>query len=149
MKHVNVWSGWRVQNWKDLEGALVTWIGEVNVKSGTASDVIKRPWIIFEKTVGSTAYVAYIQDLNFELVQMQVPASEPSTSQGTSGPWPHKERHHRRASRFYAVTKDGCPPDTSTLRKRKTRHTNNPPVESHVGWIMDIREHRPRTSSVR
>ncbi|PSN55349.1 hypothetical protein C0J52_01845, partial [Blattella germanica] len=59
-----------------------------------------------------------------------------------------KDHHHRRASRFYAVTKEGRPPDTSTLRKRKTRHTNNPIVESHVGWIMDVREHRPRTSSV-
>ncbi|KDR07137.1 la-related protein 1B isoform X2 [Zootermopsis nevadensis] len=78
---------------------------------------------------------------------LEVPISEPPAFQGISGAWPHKERHHRRASRFYAVTKDGCPPDTSTLRKRKTRHTNNPPVESHVGWIMDVREHRTRTNS--
>ncbi|CAG2067107.1 unnamed protein product, partial [Timema podura] len=35
-----------------------------------------------------------------------------------------------------------------TSRKRKTRHSSNPPVENHVGWIMDVREHRPRTSSV-
>jgi hypothetical protein len=80
---------------------------------------------------------------------MQVPVLEPCTSECSSGARPRKEHHHRRASRFYAVTKDGHPPDTSTLRKRKTRHTNNPPVESHVGWIMDVREHRPRTSSVR
>ncbi|XP_069680405.1 la-related protein 1B isoform X2 [Periplaneta americana] len=80
---------------------------------------------------------------------VQIPESEPSTSQGGgTGARPRKEHHHRRASRFYAVTKEGHPPDTSTLRKRKTRHTNNPPVESHVGWIMDVREHRPRTSSV-
>ena len=31
-----------------------------------------------------------------------------------------------------------------TPRKKKTRHGNNPPVESHVGWVMDSKEHRPR-----
>lgn len=38
-------------------------------------------------------------------------------------------------------------PDPHTPRKRKTRHSNNPPVEQHVGWIMDVREHRIRTTS--
>lgn len=49
-------------------------------------------------------------------------------------------------TRFYAVTKDPHP-DPKTPRKRKTRHSNYPPVERHVGWIMDNREHRPRTHS--
>lgn len=57
-----------------------------------------------------------------------------------------QEMKHRRAPRFYAVMKDPERPEQG--RKRKTRHSNNPPVEHHVGWIMDIREHRPRTSSV-
>ncbi|XP_023719871.1 la-related protein 1 isoform X3 [Cryptotermes secundus] len=78
----------------------------------------------------------------------EIPVLERRTSECSNGARPRKEHHHRRASRFYAVTKDDHPPDTSTLRKRKTRHTNNPPVESHVGWIMDVREHRPRTNSV-
>lgn len=51
-----------------------------------------------------------------------------------------------RGPRFYAVTKDDGP-DPRTPRKRKTRHSINPPVEHHVGWIMDVKEHRPRTSS--
>ncbi|XP_044593538.1 la-related protein 1B isoform X2 [Cotesia glomerata] len=51
------------------------------------------------------------------------------------------------AHRFYAVVKDETPIDPRTPRKRKTRHSNNPPVEHHVGWIMDVREHRPRTYS--
>ncbi|KAG8280952.1 La ribonucleoprotein domain member 1B [Homalodisca vitripennis] len=54
--------------------------------------------------------------------------------------------HHRKAPRFYAVMKDPERPEQG--RKRKTKHSSNPPVEHHVGWIMDIREHRPRTSSV-
>ncbi|KAL6417935.1 hypothetical protein ACFW04_012431 [Cataglyphis niger] len=53
----------------------------------------------------------------------------------------------RIASRFFAVVKEPSV-DPTTPRKRKTRHSNNPPVEHHVGWIMDVREHRPRTHSV-
>ena len=49
--------------------------------------------------------------------------------------------------RFYPVTKDV--PDPDTPRKRKTRHSENPPLESHVGWMMDVKEHpgRDRTLS--
>lgn len=53
---------------------------------------------------------------------------------------------HRNVPRFYAVVKDERP-DPSTPRKRKTRHSSNPPVEHHVGWIMDVKEHRLRTTS--
>jgi la-related protein 1 len=54
---------------------------------------------------------------------------------------------HNRKARFYAVYKDE-PIDIRTPRKRKTRHLANPPVETHVGWVMDSVEHRPRTSSM-
>lgn len=57
-----------------------------------------------------------------------------------------KSRGRRNVPRFYAVVKDEVP-DPTTPRKRKTRHSNNPPVEQHVGWIMDVREHRLRTTS--
>ncbi|PIO33231.1 hypothetical protein AB205_0149790, partial [Aquarana catesbeiana] len=50
--------------------------------------------------------------------------------------------------RFYPVVKEGRSIDAKTPRKRKTRHSSNPPMECHVGWVMDSREHRPRTSSV-
>lgn len=52
-----------------------------------------------------------------------------------------------RRARFYAVSKDELI-DPRTPRKRKTRHSSNPVVESHVGWVMDYVEHRPRTSSI-
>ncbi|KAF5303755.1 hypothetical protein FQA39_LY09828 [Lamprigera yunnana] len=52
-----------------------------------------------------------------------------------------------KATRFYAVVKDKSP-DPRIPRKRKTRHSSNPPVEHHVGWIMDTKEHRFRTSSI-
>lgn len=53
----------------------------------------------------------------------------------------------RRTARFYAASKDPHATDVIVSRKHKTRYSLNPPVEHHVGWIMDIREHRPRTHS--
>lgn len=51
-----------------------------------------------------------------------------------------------KKARFFAVNKEEFI-DPRTPRKRKTRHLYNPPVECHVGWVMDTVEHRPRTSS--
>ncbi|KAI5739654.1 hypothetical protein M8J77_021798 [Diaphorina citri] len=59
-----------------------------------------------------------------------------------------RESQRRKTPRFYAVVKD---PESSSRTKgvkRKTRHSQDPPVEHHVGWILDVKEHRPRTSSV-
>uniref|UniRef100_A0A8C1ZB93 La ribonucleoprotein 1B n=1 Tax=Cyprinus carpio TaxID=7962 RepID=A0A8C1ZB93_CYPCA len=53
-----------------------------------------------------------------------------------------------KTPRFYPVIKDSGNLDGKTPRKRKTRHSSNPPLECHVGWVMDSREHRPRTSSI-
>lgn len=48
--------------------------------------------------------------------------------------------------RFYPVVKDSSrPPDPQTPRKQKTKYSSNPPIESHVGWVMDSREHKPRS----
>lgn len=52
----------------------------------------------------------------------------------------------RGRARFFAASKEDFV-DPRTPRKRKTRHLYNPPMESHVGWVMDTVEHRPRTSS--
>ena len=57
-------------------------------------------------------------------------------------------RRGREAARFYPVTKEPvlpvAPEDSSlVVRKRKTRHSTNPPVEQHVGWIMDKKAHAP------
>jgi len=42
--------------------------------------------------------------------------------------------------RFYPVTKETRGPIPQDVpRKRKTRHSQNPPQESHVGWIMDTK----------
>ncbi|KZC14352.1 La-related protein 1 [Dufourea novaeangliae] len=66
--------------------------------------------------------------------------------------WNDKQKNNKNGRRgvvprFFAVVKDEPSVDPRTPRKRKTRHSINPPVEHHVGWIMDVREHRPRTYS--
>ncbi|KAE8630371.1 hypothetical protein XENTR_v10000802 [Xenopus tropicalis] len=53
-----------------------------------------------------------------------------------------------KTPRFYPVVKEARSIDVQSPRKRKTRHSTNPPLEYHVGWVMDSKEHRPRTSSV-
>ncbi|KAL4712783.1 hypothetical protein ACJJTC_019435 [Scirpophaga incertulas] len=58
-----------------------------------------------------------------------------------------KAKRPRRTARFYVANKDPHATDVITSRKHKTRHSLNPPVEHHVGWIMDSRDHRPRTVS--
>ncbi|RVE42331.1 hypothetical protein evm_013005 [Chilo suppressalis] len=58
-----------------------------------------------------------------------------------------KAKRPRRTARFYAASKDPHATDVIVSRKHKTRYSLNPPVEHHVGWIMDAREHRPRTHS--
>ncbi|XP_039762805.1 la-related protein 1 isoform X2 [Pararge aegeria] len=53
-----------------------------------------------------------------------------------------KAKRPRRTACFYAANKDPHATDVISSRKHKTRHSLNPPVEHHVGWIMDVREHR-------
>lgn len=78
-----------------------------------------------------------------KIVNQEVPPPPPSTFVDNYEP----DRPYGRRARFFAVNKDE-PIDPITPRKRKTRHSNNPPVEYHIGWVMDAVEHRPRTSSV-
>ncbi|XP_017685397.1 PREDICTED: la-related protein 1B isoform X1 [Lepidothrix coronata] len=54
----------------------------------------------------------------------------------------------KKTPRFYPVVKQARSFDIKTPRKRKTRHSTNPPLECHVGWVMDSKDHRPRTSSL-
>jgi hypothetical protein len=37
------------------------------------------------------------------------------------------------------VTKEPAPHAAGELRKQKTRHSSNPPVEMPIGWIIDVR----------
>ncbi|KPJ18389.1 La-related protein [Papilio machaon] len=74
------------------------------------------------------------------------PPPKPTQHLEQSQEQPDKKRP-RRTARFYAASKDPHATDVISGRKHKTRHSLNPPVEHHVGWIMDVREHRARTHS--
>lgn len=78
-----------------------------------------------------------------KIVNQEVPPPPPSTFVDAYEP----KRPSGRRARFFAVSKDD-PIDPITPRKRKTRHSANPPVECHIGWVLDAVEHRPRTSSI-
>ncbi|CAN9502644.1 unnamed protein product [Ophioblennius macclurei] len=53
-----------------------------------------------------------------------------------------------KTPRFYPVMKESGAIDGQMPRKKKTRHSSNPPEEAHIGWVMDSREHRPRSASI-
>nr|XP_043903461.1 la-related protein 1B isoform X4 [Solea senegalensis] len=53
-----------------------------------------------------------------------------------------------KTPRFYPVMKESGNVDGQMPRKKKTRHSSNPPQEAHIGWVMDSREHRPRSTSI-
>lgn len=82
-------------------------------------------------------------------VETEVPLAVPSTSGAVPKTSAKRQipASRRNVPRFYAVTKDN-EPDPLTPRKRKTRHSSNPPMEQHVGWIMDVKEHHARTTSM-
>lgn len=78
-------------------------------------------------------------------IARSLPARVPETP-GRQVPRTPRTPHGKNAPRFYPVMKEASrPTDPQTPRKKKTRHSSNPPVEGHVGWIMDSREHPSRS----
>ncbi|KAG1679551.1 La-related protein 1 [Nymphon striatum] len=77
---------------------------------------------------------------------IQLSRSLPTNISETPRSSRRNERDNTITPRFYPVVKTDKPPvDQKTPRKRKTRHSSNPPVEGDVGWVMDSRGPRPRT----
>uniref|UniRef100_A0A3B5L5M5 La ribonucleoprotein 1B n=1 Tax=Xiphophorus couchianus TaxID=32473 RepID=A0A3B5L5M5_9TELE len=78
-----------------------------------------------------------------------VPES-PSTSQPRTPRTPRTpgRQDPNKTPRFYPVMKESGAIDGQMPRKKKTRHSSNPPQEAHIGWVMDSREHRPRSASI-
>ncbi|XP_058523324.1 la-related protein 1B-like, partial [Ochotona princeps] len=76
----------------------------------------------------------------------ECPRTHPTSTAKT--PRTSRLQDSNKISRFYPVIKEPKAIDIKCPRKRKTRHSTNPPVECHVGWVMDSRDHGPRTSTV-
>ncbi|XP_068456683.1 la-related protein 1B isoform X2 [Clinocottus analis] len=82
-----------------------------------------------------------------------LPATVPESPVAHEPRTPHTPRTPGRQDpnktpRFYPVMKESGTIDGQTPRKKKTRHSSNPPQEAHIGWVMDSREHRARSSSI-
>ncbi|GAB6026010.1 hypothetical protein CHUAL_011973 [Chamberlinius hualienensis] len=60
---------------------------------------------------------------------------------------PRGRRDNKVAPRFYPVIKEEKPVDKRTPRKKKTRHSENPPIECPIGWFQGIKEQRVRNNS--
>lgn len=86
-----------------------------------------------------------------KIINPEVPPAPPTTLDENkvdkSGLHARLQLSTGKRTKFFAV-KETNPIDPRTPRKRKTRHSLNPPVEGHVGWVLDSVEHRPRTSSI-
>ncbi|KAL8207032.1 UNVERIFIED_CONTAM: La ribonucleoprotein domain member 1B [Gekko kuhli] len=94
-----------------------------------------------------------IQDVPPTTMAHSLPTAVPESPRICPSRTPRTPRTPRlqdptKTPRFYPVVKESRTIDVKTRRKRKTRHSTNPPLESHVGWVMDSKDHRPRTSSV-
>lgn len=147
----------RVKMSQDLEHAINDGLSyyedELNVQGWIPqSGSYKTVNVITQETFDKMASKASQKSANPEvpppppssLVASKLSADAPEFQM--SGAGNQKGSNKRQHQRFYAVVKEDKVP--SHGKKYKTRHSSNPPVEHHVGWIMDVREHRPRTASM-
>ena len=47
-----------------------------------------------------------------------------------------RESQEQKMNRFYPVSKPSAPLDAKSPRKKKTRHSEKPPVEMPVAWVL-------------
>lgn len=49
--------------------------------------------------------------------------------------------------RFYPAPEPNQTLPDGTPRKQKTKHLSNPPIEPHIGWLIDSRDHATQSES--
>jgi la-related protein 1 len=83
--------------------------------------------------------VNVISQKEFEKISLEKTSSSESEK-------PKKSKQDKK-TKFFAVNNK---PETSAAPKsslkQKTKYSQDPPVENHVGWVMDSIEHRPKKS---
>ncbi|XP_071536702.1 uncharacterized protein larp isoform X2 [Panulirus ornatus] len=139
--------------------------GDWTTRTKMTQELAKFPRSTGTKTAAMTQQVTMISQEVMESLQpnnppvpvnQEVPPPPPPLHllQGAEDPYEDvvpptpKTPRSRKAARFFPVVKEKANVDQRTPRKKKTRHSQNPPVESHVGWVMDSKEHKPRTGSI-
>uniref|UniRef100_A0A8R1HIM2 HTH La-type RNA-binding domain-containing protein n=1 Tax=Caenorhabditis japonica TaxID=281687 RepID=A0A8R1HIM2_CAEJA len=58
-------------------------------------------------------------------------------------PMQRRESEEQKMNRFYPVSKPAAPLDAKSPRKKKTRHSEKPPVEMPVAWVLGREESLP------
>lgn len=49
--------------------------------------------------------------------------------------------------RFFPAPEPNQTLPAGTPRKQKTKHLSNPPIEPHIGWLIDSRDHATQSES--
>jgi len=117
------------------------WIDSKNISLITQAefDKLKSP----EQTKKVNSKYVCCPDLNGEMPKSTAPPpppplNTPATNNGAFMKNRNKKMEDKdNRSHFYPVTKEPTTPSQDAPRKRKTRHSQNPPQEMHVGWILN------------
>lgn len=88
--------------------------------------------------------VNVISQEEFDKISLKHPSKQSSPNLSVEN---DKAKSSKKKTKFFAVNKSQPVHDSSKVsRKQKTKYSTNPPVETHVGWVMDSIEHRPKDS---
>lgn len=91
--------------------------------------------------------VNVISQEEFDKISLKSTSKQASPSDQPSDDQSQLTKSSEKKTKFFAVNKQQPPAaeiSTKKSRKQKTKYSTNPPVENHVGWVMDSVEHRPK-----
>lgn len=89
--------------------------------------------ILFLKTTIITIYILIIGSPHASAIPLETPRKGQAKTPLRKSPLTNP--------RFYPAPEPNHAPPAGTPRKQKTRHSSNPPVEPHIGWLLDSRDH--------
>lgn len=92
--------------------------------------------------------VNVISQEEFDKISLKQPSKQSSSPNFSSTENENAIKSSKKKTKFFAVNKSQPVHGSSEVsRKQKTKYSTNPPIENHVGWVMDSIEHRPKESS--
>ncbi|XP_064404181.1 la-related protein 1B-like isoform X2 [Halichondria panicea] len=116
---------------------------EVSDSSHTVSKPRNKVDVISQEEFDSQRGAETDSDLVFSLDTEDTPT--PTTESLTPPKTPSREGKEKMRPRFYPVPYKQETPSKFPKNTQKTKYSQNPPVESHVGWVMS--PHKPPSSS--
>ncbi|KAF7493987.1 La-related protein 1 [Sarcoptes scabiei] len=73
--------------------------------------------------------------------EFEINSGSPKTSSDQKSTTPPLPPSVSSNSRFHPAPEQHKNLSVGSPRKQKTRHYNDPPIESHIGWLLDARHH--------